>query len=408
MSHRAVYVTGMGVVSCLGTSVRQFWDSLCGGRCGLGPITRFDLEKSPYTTSGEVKGFTIAPFEECGLSAGAQFAAEASAMALADFPKDRLASVAVVLATNFGPAEVFERELSLTAAHRSELDYSPQSGFFAEDVRRVADRVGAGGTLVSISLSCASGSAAIACALDLIGSGRAEAALACGYDSIQRVSWAGLSALRVMALPSDGSPAAVRPFDVDRAGTIFSEGAGCLLLESEQAVAGRGAVPLAEAAGGGTNNNAYHMTRADEGGEGTGAVVRMALADAEIEPDAVDLIYAHATGTKLNDAIEARAFHQVFGQRAAQIPVVGIKGALGHAMGAASSLEAVAAVMTLREAKIPPTVGLRKLDPECALDVVYGEPRSAAVGTVLCNSAGIGGANAAVVLRSSSASASHR
>lgn len=405
MTTGTVYVTGMGAVSCLATGVRPFWDALCAGRCGLRPITRFDLEKSPYTISGQVEGFTIAPFEECGLSAGGQFASAASEMALADFPNDRLASVAVVLATNFGPAELFERELSLTPAARSELAYSLGRGFFAEDARRVADRLGAGGALLSISLSCASGSAAIAYALDLIRSGRAVAALACGYDSIQRVSWAGLAALRVMALPSNGSPATVRPFDVDRAGTIFSEGAGCLLLESERSVAERGATPLAEAAGGGANNNAHHMTHADKEGAGTAAVARMALADADVEPDAVDLIYAHATGTELNDAIEARAFHQVFGGRAAQIPVVGIKGAIGHAMGAASSLEAVAAVMSLREGKVPPTVGLRKLDPECALDVVHGEPRSVSVRTVLCNSAGIGGANAAVVLRSASAPA---
>ncbi|MCK4374206.1 MAG: beta-ketoacyl-[acyl-carrier-protein] synthase II, partial [Candidatus Brocadiae bacterium] len=244
-----------------------------------------------------------------------------------------------------------------------------------------------------------SGNAAIAHALDLIRSGRAEAALACGYDSIQRASWAGLSALRVMALPSDGAPAAVRPFDRDRAGTIFSEGAGCLLLESARSARERGATLLAEVAGAAANNNAYHMTRADEEGLGIAAAIRMALDDAGITADQVDHINAHGTATKLNDAVEARAFHAVFGERAKRIPVVSLKGALGHAMGAASALEAVAAVMTLREGTIPPTVGHERPDPDCRLDVAHGAPREAAVETILNNAAGIGGANAAAVLR---------
>jgi 3-oxoacyl-(acyl-carrier-protein) synthase len=398
VTRKAVYVTGMGVVSCLGTGVPAFYEALCAGRCGLGPITRFDLQKNPYNVSGEVKGFDLSPFEECGLSAGAQFAVQAAAQALEGFPHGRLSSVALVLATNFGPAEVFERELAAAPAPAGR-GYPLAGGFFAEDVRRVADRLGLGGLLVSISLSCASGGAAIAYALDLIRAGRADAVLACGYDSLQRMSWAGLSALRVMALPEDGAPAVVRPFDVERAGTIFSEGAGCLLLESAESAAGRGAGLLAEVAGAAANNNAYHMTHADEGGQGTCAVIRMALGDAGLSPDGVDQIYAHGTGTKLNDVIESRALHTVFGERAARIPVVSVKGALGHAMGAASSLEAVAAVMTLRTGVVPPTVNLRDLDPECALDVVRGAPRTVDVTTVLSNSAGIGGANAAVIVR---------
>jgi 3-oxoacyl-(acyl-carrier-protein) synthase len=302
------------------------------------------------------------------------------------------------LATNFGPAELIEAELS-GGPYSGHGAYVLRDGLLGEDARRVASRLGVGGPVASLSLSCASGNAAVACALDLIRSGRAESALACGYDSIQRISWAGLSCLRVMALGSADGPPQVRPFDVDRAGTLFSEGAGCLLLESAESAARHGAELLAEVAGAGVNNNAYHLTHADNGGRGMADVLRMALDDAGIDCDQIDHINAHGTGTKLNDAIEAAAFHNVFGDRAGSIPVVSNKGGLGHGMGAASSFEAIASVMSLRSGKVPPTVNLGDLDPQCRLDVVRGVVRQMPIATVLNNSAGIGGANAALILR---------
>jgi 3-oxoacyl-(acyl-carrier-protein) synthase len=232
----------------------------------------------------------------------------------------------------------------------------------------------------------------------LLESGRASTALVCGYDSIQRVSWAGLSALRVMALPEGDGPPVVRPFDAERTGTVFSEGAACMLLESEERRSRRGIAALAHLLGGAANNNAHHLTHADEEGEGTAAAMRDALADAGLGPDQVDHVNAHGTGTALNDVTEARSLHAVFGDRASAVPVVSNKGGLGHSMGAASLMEAVASVLVLREQRIPPTANLRRIDPDCRLDVVSGEPRDVAVNVVLSNSAGIGGANSAVVL----------
>jgi len=396
---RTVYVTGMGVVSCLGSTVPNFWDALCNGDCGMGPITRFDLEGSPYAVGGQARGFDALPFEECSLSVGAQYAGEAVAQAVADFPISLRRKAGLVLATNFGPAELIE-----SYQRGDEPDgpdgYSAGVGFFAEDARRVAHRMGIGGPLLNMSLSCASGNAAIAHALDLIRAGRADAVLACGYDSIARISWAGLGCLRVMSLPRDGSEPCVRPFDVNRGGTLFSEGAGCLLLESERSVRERGAeVVLAEVAGAGSNNNAFHLTHADSEGIGTAVAIRMALADAGIEPDAVDHFNAHGTGTKLNDAIESSAMALVFGERAGAIPVTSNKGGVGHGMGAASSFEAISSIMTLREGRIPPTVNHDELAPDCPVDVVSAAPRECDVRVVLSNSAGIGGSNAAIVLR---------
>ena len=364
----------------------------------MGPITRFDLEGSPYDRGGQVGDFPGLPFEESGLSLGAQFAAEAAAMALVDFPPEGTPELACVLATNFGPAELFEDALG-EGKYSGPGAYRLSGGFFAEEAQRVAYRMGIGGPAVSISLSCASGNAAILHALDLVRSGRAAADLACGYDSIQRLSWAGLACLRVMALPSEGGPAEVRPFDEHRAGTLFSEGAACLLIESEDSARGRGAELLAEVAGAGANNNAYHLTHADTQGGGMATALRMALDDAGVGPDEVDHYNAHGTGTKLNDVIETRALQLVLGERAERIPVVSNKGGLGHGMGAASSFEAVASVMSLRTGVVPPTVNHSERAADCPLDVVSGEARQAEIAAVLSNAAGIGGANAAVLFR---------
>jgi 3-oxoacyl-[acyl-carrier-protein] synthase II len=388
----------MGVVSCLGTGIRDFWTALCDGKCGLRRIERFDPECGSCDVGGEVAGLSVSPFEECGLSAGAQFALKAASEALAGYPPERLPSLGVVAATGFGPAELLEQELS-GRLPPGIAAYDLGAGLFAEDVKQVAGRLGAGGPAISLSLSCASGNAAIVCAVHLIRSGRAEVVLVCGYDSIQRLSWAGLSASGLMAASADGSPAQIRPFDGERTGTLFSEGAGCLLLESAEHAQERGAEPLVEVPGGATNNDARHVGHPGGQALGMAAVIRMALADAGIPPEAVDHINAHGMGTKLSDASEARAFHAVFGKRASQIPVVSLKGGLGNAMGAAGTLEAVGGVMTLIEGQIPPTVNHRTPDPECALDVVCEAPRAVDLETILSTSAGIDAANAAVAFR---------
>lgn len=401
-ARRKVYVTGMGAVCCLGASVGEFWQAVLNGSCGLRGIERFDVEGSPYTIAGEVTGFAPVPFREAGASMGAQFAARAALEAVADLPAELRAGMAVVLSTNFGPSEVIGALLEgeTVALRRDDgRAWTLRDGPFAWDVDCVARAVGAGGERATVSLSCSSGNAAIAHALTLIRSGSADLALAGGYDSIQKVVWAGLSALRVMALGGDGGAQRVRPFDKNRSGTIFSEGAGVLLLESEAHARRRDAEPLAEVAGAGTNNNAYHMTHPDKEGRATAEAIQMALGDAGIVPGAVDHFNAHGTGTRLNDAVEAAALRMVLGPRAAEIPVTSLKGGLGHAMGASSALEAIACVMTLKEGLVPPTLHYETPDPECDLNLVAGAPLEREITRVVNNSAGIGGCNAAVVLR---------
>ena len=391
-----VYVTGLGAVCCLGGSVPDFWQALLAGACGLRPIDRFDPEGSPYTFGGQAVGLDSDEHVEAGASMGARFAARAAQQAVEGLPIKAREGLAVVLGTNFGPSEVIE---SLMDGEQEAVQRCLSGGLFAADADHVAARTGAGGERVILSLSCASGNAALAHAMTLVRCGRAEAVLAGGYDSMQKVVWAGLSCMRVMAVGSEDQPPRLRPFDRDRSGTIFSEGAGVLLLESAPHAEARGAQPLAELAGAGCNNNAYHMTHADHEGTATAEAIEMALRDAAIAPADVGHINAHGTGTKLNDAIETTALDRVFGPRAGGIPVTSVKGGLGHAMGAASALEAVACVLSLQDGVIPPTINLQNPDPACDLDVVAGGPRAADLAAVVNNSAGIGGCNAAVVLR---------
>jgi len=389
-----VCVTGMGAVCCLGVGVDALWEGLRRGACGLGPLTRFALGGVPYGLAGQVEGFDTEADESRGLSRGARFALRACREALAGFPQECRRRLAVVTGSNFGPQEAI---VSLLAG--GEAPWPAASGPFGAEAAALAGRLDAGGLVASLSLSCASGNAAIAHLLELIRYGRAEAGLACGYDSLDRFSWAGLSALRVMAAPRGGRPAGVRPFDRARNGTAFSEGAGCLLLETEEHARERGAAILAVVAGAGVNNNACHLTHSDEEGSGLAHAMQMALDDAGLEPSDVDHVNAHGTATKLNDVAEARALAAVFDDALAGIPVTSIKGSIGHAMGAAGSLEAIACVRTLTRGIIPPTVGLETRDPDCAVDVVQGAVRRADVSAVLNNAAGIGGANAAVVFR---------
>jgi 3-oxoacyl-[acyl-carrier-protein] synthase II len=247
-------------------------------------------------------------------------------------------------------------------------------------------------------------------ARDLIASERAERVVAAGFDELSLYACAGLAALRAT------SRVGVRPFDRRRDGTLFSEGAGALVVEEEAAARERGAEPLAELAGGALGNDGYHMTAPQKEARGIIALIRSALADAGVAPDDIDHVNLHGTGTRYNDLIETKALKAVVGERAralrepqaagtepvegaGALPVTANKGAMGHAMGAAGALETVAAVLSIREGLIPPTAGLEEQDAECDLSVVRERAHRAPVSNVLKLSYGIGGANAAVVVR---------
>ena len=394
-----IAVTGMGVVSPIGMGVQAFWSALRRGESGIRAITRFRTDLFSFTRGGEISDFVLPgrldrvwPHPD----RATQFVMVAADEALGDAGISEspcLQDAGLVLATNFGGADSGERVLA------GVLD---SSGFLPEDFaeyafQSAADHVARvcrmSGPRAVLSLSCASGTAALAYGCDLIRAGRARVVVTGGYDALSRLAWSGLSALRTM------SKDAVRPFDRNRDGTIFSEGAAVLVVEELEHARARGAGIYAEVAGYGVNNNAFHMTAPAKNGAGSASVMAMALKDAGVPPTEVDHVSAHGTGTKPNDSTETAAIRTVFKEHAERLTVTAVKSVTGHMMGAAGSAEAIAAILSIRDGVIPPTMNYRDPDPECDLDYVTNAERRAKVDCVLQNSAGIGGCNAAAVFR---------
>ena len=365
-----IAITGMGAVTPYGIGVEKLWDALLRGESALSEMDLFDLQGIACVQAGVCRFLSREDSAPRALRLAELACREALGGAT---PCDDLA---LCTASNFtSAAETFSHDLD-------------------SDVRSLAETFGAKGIRIPVSLSCASGAAALAFAAQLIENGRIRRALVAGYDAISPFSWSGLCSLRTMTKEK------IRPFDRNRNGTVFSEGAAAILIESKEAAEERGAQVLAWLSGWGTGNNGHHLTAPSPRGAGSRFVMESALRKAGLKPEDIGCIQAHGTGTKANDLTESQAIHDLFGEAASHVPVTAIKGALGHLMGASSSAEIIAAVLSLRRQLIPPTVNCEDPDPECGLNVVRGEPLAVTAGldTVLCNAAGFGGCNAAVVV----------
>jgi len=383
----------MGVVSCLGNTVEEFAEALFEGRSGLCPIDRFDASGLRNALMGVVRQL---PDRPAWLAADAPryrdlaYLASATDQALGAVglaPPLTDALTGCVLSTNFACGE---------AIAETEADPTGGAAFassrFDTGVAMLARALELSGPSQCVSVSCASGTAAIGVACDLIRLGRAERVIAGGYDALALSSQAGLSCLRTISTDT------VRPFDVNRSQTIFGEGACIFVLEDLSLAESRGVPIRAEILGHGLNNNAYHLTAPDKEGEGITEGVRMAVRDAGIDPSRIDYVNAHGTGTEYHDVTEVKAIKNVLGTRAYEIPVSSTKGAMGHTMGAAGSMEILASVLAIERDEAPPTLNLSDPDPECDLDHVPLQSKPAPIDVVLSNSAGIGGGNASIVL----------
>ena len=386
-----VVVTGRGALTPFGDGVDALWQACLAGKSGLAPLTCFDTEGFTFTRGGQIPDLEVpsdtdraahimqtaarAAFKDAGLQAGADNRA------------------AMVLASNFGGACSHEQLFEQVNGGKPMNASAAAASHMSNCAEVLSSELGATGPRVMLSLSCASGTAAIYHAADLIRMGRTEMAVAGGYDALSRFAWSGLSALRAMTKEE------IRPFDKDRAGTIFSEGAGALVLESMQHAIARGATIHAEVLGGWLNNNAFHLTAPAKLGAGSAMVMTRALQHSGIAPDSVDHIDAHGTGTKYNDVTETQAIKSTFGAHAAHLSVTSIKSMTGHLMGAAGIIEAISSIQSLKHGVIPPTSNYQTPDPECDLDYVTNTAREATLTTILSNSAGIGGCNAAILLR---------
>ncbi len=396
MHPAGVDITGVGLVCCLGTGAEAVYRAMCGGACGFRTIDRFPNGPYPQKQAGQLPPETehrlrdAFPEEDIAgamvVTAGREALEQAGLNTAAADP-----GLGLVLGTNFGPMETLEwcwRERVDLGTLDAET-FALWQGF----VDRMARLLGCGGPRVQLSLSCASGAATAALAADWVRTGVADRVLAVGYDALTEYCWCGLTNLRTITTDT------IRPFDRRRAGTLFGEGAAAMLLERPDARRRNGRPTLACLAGAATNNNAFHMTAPAKDGDGSRRVMAAALRDADCPPSRVQHVCAHATGTTANDVTEAAALRNLFGDRLDRMTVAAHKSQFGHMMGAAGLAEAVVTVQVLRYGVVPPTIHSEEPDPACRLDCVRGTARKRAIDWALTNSAGLGGNNGALLLR---------
>jgi 3-oxoacyl-[acyl-carrier-protein] synthase II len=396
---RRVVVTGLGVLSSIGTGAADFATALKAGRDGRAPLTAFDTTGYAHAFGCPVSDFDPAswlrnvPPDE--LSRAAQFSAAASRMAMTDanLAADdlRKARCHIAVGTTEGGGHELDQLTAVQLAHGPEhLDRNLiAKTSTAALATAVARELALTDVMAStIATACAAGNYAIGDAFDAIRDGEAEFALCGGADAIARKTFTVFYRLGLIA------PDHCRPFDSARRGILTAEGAGILLLETLDSARRRGAASYAEVLGYGLNCDAALPTAPTR--DSVADCIRLALADAGVKPDEVDLIVAHGTGTPANDRTEAGAIRDVYG--AAPPPVSGLKSMLGHAMGAASALGAVAAALAIAHRFIPPTINHRETDPACAIDCVPNQARAAEPRVVQNNGFAFGGNNAIVIL----------
>jgi len=406
LSQRRVVISGLGAVTPLGLTVEDYWQGLINGRNGIGPISSFDTSSYPVKVAGEVKGFQATDYMHIKradrTARCTQFAIAATRMALAsarlDMSQEQPARVGVVIATTGAMTGLADHGDTLRKRGPMRIDPLLISKITPSMVpAQVGLEIGAKGLNSSINSACASGSDALGTALSYIRLGYADVMLAGGAE--KQVNPVAIAITNIVgALSRSSDPAqACRPFDLNRCGMVFGDGAGMLVLESEEHARQRGAPILAELAGAGWSFDAYNETAPDA--ETQAIAMDMALKDAGVLPAEVDYINAHGTATRLNDAAETKAIKIVFGEKAYSIPISSNKSMIGHLACAAGAIEAVAAVMTVKHGIIPPTINYETPDPDCDLDYVPNKARRQAVQTCLSNSFGMGGQNCSIIIR---------
>jgi 3-oxoacyl-[acyl-carrier-protein] synthase II len=397
---RGVVVTGMGLVTPVGSTLETFWRSLLEGRSGAGPIRGFDTSSFRHQIGCEVRDFDAV--EALGAEASrhgraTQMGIAAGLAALHDAGLGQgLAPerTAVVLGTTLGEPQFLEK-----LGERWDLDAPPPRGWGEVVSNRcdvasaaLATRLGISGPVQTIPTACAAGNYALARGLDLIRAGRVDVALAGGAEAFSRLAFVGFVRLHAMA------PDRCRPFDRERKGLLLGEGAGILVLEEEDRARRRGARAYARVLGYGLSCDAHHITGPHPEGRGAAEAMRRALERSGVPAEQVDYISAHGTGTPTNDRVETLAIKTVLGERARRVPASSIKALTGHMMGSSSAVEAIACALAIDRGVLPPTWNLEVPDPECDLDYLPREPRALRPRVVLNNSYAFGGNNATLVL----------
>ncbi|WP_309121974.1 beta-ketoacyl-ACP synthase II [Paenibacillus sp.] len=409
MVTRRVVVTGMGVVSPIGSDVTAFGEALAEGRSGITTIHAFDPTGYPTRMAGEVRDFRPEAYmgakEARVYDRFLQFAVAAAKQAVAASGLDVGADadrVGVYVGSGIGGIH------TLLDNHRQFAERGPKrvSPFMIPMMignmaaGQLSILTGARGPTFAPVSACATGNHAIGEAFHAIRAGRADAMIAGGAEApIHELAFAGFCNMHAMSGRNDDPTRASRPFDANRDGFVMGEGAGILVLEELESARARGAAILAEVAGYGASSDAYHITATDPEGRGAYLAMKAALEDASLRPEEIDYINAHATGTPVGDASETKAILTLFPREDERPPVSSTKSMTGHLFGAAGAVEAVASVLAIRRGLLPPTINYETPDPACALDVVPNVARPAAVNAVLSNGFGFGGHNAMLAFR---------
>ena len=405
-----VVITGMGMLSPLGNTVEESWENMMAGRSGITRITQFDASELPTQIAGEVKDFVARDYmdfkEARRMSRASQLAVAAARMAVADagLPErvpdsDR---VGVLVGTAAGGMERAFEEID-TFHERGFRAVSPfgMTMFLCNmPTHHVSLTTGSTGPLSTIVAACATGTQTIGEGAEFIRRGAADMMFAGGVEGlIHSSAIVGFGAMRALSTHFNDAPErASRPFDKDRDGFILAEGAAVVVLERLDKALARGARIYGEVLGHASSSDAYHVAAPDPEAKGAIRAMQCALDDAGLTPNDVDYINAHGTSTPVNDATETLAIKRLFGERAWQVPISSTKSAMGHAMGAAGTIESIFTLLGLGREIIPPTWNYETPDPECDLDYVPNAPRPAPIRIALKNSFGLGGQNACLVL----------
>ena len=407
---RRVVITGLGVVSPVGTGVEKFWNSLLEGKSGIAPITRFDAADFPVKIAGEVKDFDPALAGDKKtirhMDRNAQFAVAAARMAVEDakldMEKENLDMAGTVIGTGIGGIATMEETV-----FRIEQKGPGKVNPFAVPMMianmtsaRVSIRLGLKGPVITDVTACTSGTNAIGDAFRIIQRGDADIMFAGGTEAaVSPAAVAGFAAMKAMSTRNDEPTKASRPFDRDRDGFVMGEGSGIVVLEELEHAKARGAHIYAEVVGYGTNGDAYHITAPAPGGVQARKCMELAIKDAGIDPKDVNYINAHGTSTGLNDQNETLAIKELFGDHAKNIAVNSTKSMTGHLLGAAGAIETIVMAMAIETGKVHPTINCDNPDEGLDLDYVREGARELQVKCALSNSFGFGGHNGTLCIR---------
>ena len=409
-ARRRVVITGLGMITPLGSSVESTWAGLKAGKSGIRTITRFDISDMEVTIAGEVHDFDPLAYmerkEAKRADRFAQFAVATAGQALKqaklEITKDLAPRAGVIFGSGIGGVETLVD--NIVAHDKDPRRVSPfMIPMMIMDMAagEIAMKYGAKGPNFATVSACASSAHAIGEAADAIRRGQADVMLAGGSEAgVIKVAIGAFTAMHALSRRNDDPERASRPFDKERDGFVFSEAAGCLVLEEREFALARGATILGEVVGYGATADAYHITAPPEGAEGAVRAMRMALKDAGIGPERIDYVNAHGTSTQANDSAETSALKTVLGPRAATVPISSTKSMTGHTLGAAGAIEAVICVLAMGEGILPPTINQEVPDPACDLDYIPNAARPARADYALSNSMGFGGHNVALILKS--------